>query len=130
MSESAYDLMDSLLFGETMLNKSENKVIDGITFLNGYIPYEGFNNFGFHRSNIAPVNVVWDGPTTIVFFSDGSKVIVKCCENDIYDHEKGFMIAVLTRYFGRKGFRSLMKTVNATYEVYVSWRRLRLPLRV
>ena len=119
MSESAYDLMDSLLFGEAIMkNKSKNKVVDGITFQDGYVPYEEYGNFRACRSKVTPVNVVWNGPATIVFFSDGSKVIVKCCKYDVYDYEKGFMIAVLTRYLGRKGFRSLMKTVNATYKVY------------
>ena len=33
-------------------------------------------------------NVIFNDPATIVFWSDGTKTVVKCCEDDIFDEEK------------------------------------------
>ena len=38
--------------------------------------------------------VIYNDPATIIFWSDGTKTIVKCMEDDDYDPEKGFMAAV------------------------------------
>ena len=45
-------------------------------------------------------NVIFNDPATIVFWSDGTKTVVKCGENDIYDHEKGLAMAVAKKYLG------------------------------
>lgn len=45
-------------------------------------------------------NVVFNDPATIVFWSDGTKTVVKCGENDIYDPEKGLAMAVAKKYLG------------------------------
>ncbi len=34
--------------------------------------------------------VIYNPPATIILWSDKTKTVVKCCENDIYDPEKGF----------------------------------------
>lgn len=44
--------------------------------------------------------VIFNGPATIVLFADGTKSVVKCSENDIYDPEKAVMIAYLKKLFG------------------------------
>ena len=45
-------------------------------------------------------NVIFNDPSTIVFWSDGTKTVVKCGENDIYDPEKGLAMAVSKKYLG------------------------------
>lgn len=45
-------------------------------------------------------NVIFNYPATIVFWSDGTKTVVKCGENDIYDPEKGLAMAVAKKYLG------------------------------
>ena len=45
-------------------------------------------------------NVIFNDPATIVFWSDGTKTVVKCGENDIYDPEKGLAMAVSKKYLG------------------------------
>ena len=45
-------------------------------------------------------NVIFNDPATIVFWSDGTKTVVKCGENDIYDPEKGLAMAVAKKYLG------------------------------
>ena len=45
-------------------------------------------------------NVIFNDPATIVFWSDGTKTVVKCGENDIYDPEKGLAMAVSKKCLG------------------------------
>lgn len=45
-------------------------------------------------------NVIFNDPATIVFWADGTKTVVKCGENDIYDPEKGLAMAVAKKYLG------------------------------
>lgn len=45
-------------------------------------------------------NVIFNDPATIVFWSDGTKTVVKCGENDIYDPEKGLAMAIAKKYLG------------------------------
>ena len=45
-------------------------------------------------------NAIFNDPATIVFWSDGTKTVVKCGENDIYDPEKGLAMAVAKKYLG------------------------------
>ena len=45
-------------------------------------------------------NVIFNDTATIVFWSDGTKTVVKCGKNDIYDPEKGLAMAVAKKYLG------------------------------
>lgn len=47
--------------------------------------------------------VIFNYPATIVFWSDGSKTVVKCQDGDIYDPEKGLAMAISKKAFGNKG---------------------------
>lgn len=46
--------------------------------------------------------VIYNDPATIIFWSDGTKTVVKCMEDEDYDPEKGFMAAVTKKVFGNK----------------------------
>lgn len=48
-------------------------------------------------------NVIFAPPATIVYWSDGSKTVVKCRENDVFDPEKGLAMAIAKRCGGNKG---------------------------
>lgn len=48
-------------------------------------------------------NVIFAPPATIVYWSDGSKTVVKCSEKDIFDPEKGLAVAIAKRCGGNKG---------------------------
>ena len=41
--------------------------------------------------------VIFNPPATIVFWSDGTKTVVKCHVNDAFDPEKGLAMAVAKR---------------------------------
>lgn len=51
-------------------------------------------------SDIKVIKVIYHNPATIVFWSDGTKTVVKCDKNDTYDPEKGFYIACTKKLFG------------------------------
>lgn len=48
-------------------------------------------------------NVIFAPPATIVYWSDGSKTVVKCSEKDVFDPEKGLARAIAKRCGGNKG---------------------------
>ena len=39
--------------------------------------------------------------TTCVLWKNGDKTLVKCCENDMFDFEKGFAMATLKHIYGK-----------------------------
>ena len=43
--------------------------------------------------NITPKEVIFNNPATVVFWSDGSKTVVKCGEGDLFNRMTGFLIA-------------------------------------
>lgn len=47
-------------------------------------------------------NVIFAHPATIVYWSDGSKTVVKCSEKDVFDPEKGLAMAIAKRCGGNK----------------------------
>lgn len=48
-------------------------------------------------------NMIFAPPATIVYWSDGSKTVVKCSEKDVFDPEKGLAMAIAKRCGGNKG---------------------------
>ena len=47
--------------------------------------------------------VVFNAPATIVFWKDGTKTIVKCGDNEVFDPEKGLAMAITKKAFGNQG---------------------------
>jgi len=56
----------------------------------------------FKTSTISIKKVIFNPPATIVFWSDGTKTIVKA-ENEPFDREKGLAMAICKRLKGNKG---------------------------
>ena len=48
--------------------------------------------------------VLYKNPATIVFWTDGSKTVIKCQKNDKYDPEKGLAMAILKKINGNTGY--------------------------
>ena len=48
-------------------------------------------------------NVIFNDPATIVFWTDGTKTVVKCQEGDIFDPEKGLTMAIAKKAYSNKG---------------------------
>lgn len=52
--------------------------------------------------------VIFNAPATIVYWSDGSKTVVKCKKDEIFDREKGLAMAISKKVLGeayRKTFK-------------------------
>lgn len=47
-------------------------------------------------------DVIFNNPATIVFWSDGTKTVVKCQEGENYDPEKGLAMAMAKKSYGNK----------------------------
>ena len=48
-------------------------------------------------------NVIFNPPATIVFWTDGSKTVVKAQNGEFFDPEKGLAMAIAKKHFGNKG---------------------------
>ena len=53
--------------------------------------------------------VIFNDPAVIIIFKDGSKTVAKCSENDEWDPEKGFVIALLKYYLGKSDLGWLIR---------------------
>lgn len=70
---------------------------------NWCIRYGGLNagKKSTSATNTAAIKrVIFNPPATIVYWSDGSKTVVKCNVNDIFDPEKGLAMAIAKRCIG------------------------------
>lgn len=47
-----------------------------------------------------PTNVIFNDPATIVYWSDGTKTVVKCQSGDVFSAEAGLTTAMLKKYMG------------------------------
>ena len=48
-------------------------------------------------------NVIFNDPATIVFWTDGTKTVVKCQDGDIFNPEMGLAMAISKKALGNKG---------------------------
>jgi len=48
-------------------------------------------------------DVIFNDPATIVFWADGTKTVVQCQDDDIFDPEKGLAMAISKKALGNKG---------------------------
>lgn len=45
-------------------------------------------------------HVIFNGPATIVFWLDGSKTVVKCADDEIYNERTAIMWAIMKKVYG------------------------------
>ena len=65
---------------------------------------------GFRREDVK--QVIFNDPATVVFWSDGTKTVVKCSENDTFNPGIGLAMAICKKAFGNTG---------AYNEVFKKW---------
>lgn len=66
----------------------------------------------FSQSGVYIKDVIFNAPATIVFWSDGTKTVVKSGDYDVYDPEKGLSMAIAKKALGNEG---------NYYEVFKKW---------
>ena len=52
---------------------------------------------------VTPEQVIYNDPATIVYWSDGTKTVVRCHEGDVFDRREGFLLCCAKRLMGNKG---------------------------
>lgn len=64
---------------------------------------KSIREYGRRNSMFGIKNVIYHDPATIVYWCDGTKTVVECGENDIYDKEKGLAMCFAKRALGNMG---------------------------
>lgn len=66
-----------------------------------YMHKDGEFTAGLHRQfRFAPKEIIYNDAATIVYWTDGTKTVVKCNENDVYSEYSGFVAAVAKKMYG------------------------------
>ena len=67
--------------------------------------YGAYSNHANCKIFVTPQikNVIFNPPATIVFWTDGTKTVVKCQNHEEFDHEKGLAMAFFKKMHGNKG---------------------------
>lgn len=68
----------------------------------------------FGMSCISIRKVIFNHPATVVYWSDGTKTVVKCSANDKFDPEKGLTMAIAKRFANNSGsyYKEIRKWVG------------------
>lgn len=99
----------SIVFSVIKRLESDNYVLRPLEYKQNYkdILYnEALNairEYERRNSMFGIKNVIHHDPATIVYWCDGTKTVVKCGENDIYDPEKGLAMAISKKVLGNEG---------------------------
>lgn len=62
-------------------------------------------HYGISTARLLPeiADVIFSSPATIVQWKDGTKTVVKCRKGEIFDPEKGLVMAITKKALGNKG---------------------------
>ena len=88
------DMSDAFSF--TLTSIDENS----IDFLLGTDRIHSGRTNGKLASTRTIRKVIYNPPATIILWKDGSKTVVKCSEDDIYDPMTGFLLCCLKHFLG------------------------------
>lgn len=94
------------LLRDWRIRKREESVFDSMRYMHwaNCVMEEATKKKGETNMTAASIkNVIFAPPATIVYWSDGSKTVVKCSEKDVFDPEKGLAMAIAKRCGGNKG---------------------------
>lgn len=77
-----------------------------------------FNRYSNSINKNSIKDVIFNDPATIVFWTDGSKTVVKCQNNDTFDPEVGLAMAIAKKALGNKGnyCNTIKKWTDKYYE--------------
>lgn len=73
--------------------------------------------------NLRIEKVIFNDPATIILWTDGTKTVVKCSEDDYYDPEKGMAMAVCKKIMGhtfRKTFTTHLPEEDDSLSIVIS----------
>lgn len=88
------------------MNRNLGKKIEYWKIANSYYGVNPVNTKSeikeYYMNNIT--KVIFNDPATIVFWRDGTKTVVKCNPDEVFDPEKGLAMACMKKLFGNNGF--------------------------
>lgn len=67
---------------------------------------------GFSYLDPRPKEVIFHDPATIVYWSDGTKTVVKCGPHDTFDPEHGLAMAIAKKQLGNEFHKVFRKWVQ------------------
>ena len=76
--------------------------MDAMFYAYGVWPSPNKNPNRLVDLNLRISKVIFNEPATIILWNDGSKTVVKCSEDDVFDHEKGMAMAICKKILGEK----------------------------
>ena len=59
--------------------------------------------------------IVYNGPATIVFWTDGTKTVIKCHEGDQFDEVTGFLLCCLRKMMTQHSYSELCGILDSVY---------------
>lgn len=59
--------------------------------------------------------IVYNGPATIIFWSDGTKTVIKCHEGDQFDEVTGFLLCCLRKMMTQNSYSELCEVLDSVY---------------
>lgn len=69
--------------------------------------------YGAQNSKLMGIKkVIFNAPATIVLWNDGTKTVVKCSEDDIFDPEKGLAFCFLKKLLGDRYYKIIDSEVR------------------
>lgn len=103
-----------LLFKEAVKLIESNKVADSLVNREVYPVGETFDLKlnSFFYLDPQPKEVIFHDPATIVYWTDGTKTVVKSGPHDTFDPEKGLAMAIAKKHFGNG---------NEFHKVFKKW---------
>ena len=60
--------------------------------------------------------VIYNDPATIVYFSDGSKSVVKRHKDDIFDKQTGLLMCIAKRFLGKEELHKTLRNNTENYD--------------
>lgn len=97
--------LQSVTISAGRINGKSIATTDIITAIAANLP----NKSKAQALGILPKKVIYRDKYTIVIWEDGTKTIVKCSDGDTFDKEKGFLMALTTRMYGKGVMNYLRK---------------------
>lgn len=68
-----------------------------------------YNFPGVLPTNVYMKEVIYHKPATIVFWSDGTKTVCKCHDDDTYSEETGLAMCICKKMLGNKEFKRIFE---------------------
>jgi len=105
------------LNGKTYLwDDGEAEITDGNTLKSFHM--DGCFDAGLRYKYPSITKVVINVPATIVFWSDGTKTVVKCAKNERFDAEKGVAMAIAKKFVPKQYGRKLAAMTDEALSKY------------